>query len=230
MKICTADESTRLMKLIHMSRVVSSVSNRGVLIDVVTRWGVSCRLRRHRYFFQAKALRLSSVQGDDSCWQFLAPLLLSPHQVEPPPASSSSFYLHPSVSHPVSLRHVSLSHIPPQPFSPHSDSVSHYCSPGARCRILVSAGAIFPLVFSGQLLHCQCYYINRKQWSCYSAIYSTPPLSLHLPHLDAYLSLTKQIFVCWYFLLTHCGENCILLWSLFWWHSLFLLLFRLTGK
>lgn len=55
-------------------------------IDVVTRWGVSCRLRGERYFFQAEAVRLSSVQGDDSCWQFLAPLLLSPRQVKSPPS------------------------------------------------------------------------------------------------------------------------------------------------
>lgn len=59
-----------------------------MLIDVVTYLGVSCRLRRERDFFfsfsQAEALRLSSVQGDDSCRQFLAPLPLSPRQVKPP--------------------------------------------------------------------------------------------------------------------------------------------------
>lgn len=69
--------------------VVCSASNSGVLIDVVTHWGVRCRLRRERYFFQAQALRLSSVQGDDSRWQFLAPLPLSPRQVKSPPPSSS---------------------------------------------------------------------------------------------------------------------------------------------
>lgn len=45
----------------------SSVSNSDVQIDVVTCYGVSCRLRRKRVFFQAEALRLSSVQGDDKC-------------------------------------------------------------------------------------------------------------------------------------------------------------------
>lgn len=160
------------------SPAVSSVSNSDVLIDIVTHRGVSCRLRRERYFFQAEALRLISVQGDDSCWQFLAPLPLSPHQVKSPPTPPRrlplSRCLQPSVSRPVSPRHVSLSHVPPRPLSPPSDSVSHYLSPGARCSFSVSMGAIFPLVLSGPLLHCQCYYINRKQWSGYSATHSAP--------------------------------------------------------
>lgn len=180
MKLCTGELSSWLMRLIHTSHPVCSASNRGVLIDVVTRWGVSRRLRRERYFFQDQALRLSSVQGDDSCLtvfgsslSFSTPGKASPPP--PPPLSPLPRRLQPSVSHPVSLRHV-----PPHPLSPPSDSVSHYLSAGARCSVSVSMGAIFPLVLSGPLLHCQCYYINRKQWSGYSDTHSAPP---HTPGL-----------------------------------------------
>lgn len=106
------------MRLTHASRLVCSASNRGVLIDVVTRWGVSCRLRN---FFKPRLWGWAQFRVMTAAWQFLAPLLLSPRQVKSPSLLLLHLFLplsrrlQPRVSHPVSLRHVSWESRPSSP-------------------------------------------------------------------------------------------------------------------
>lgn len=166
---------------------------------------------RERYFCQAEALRLSSVQGDDSCWQSLAPLFLSPRQVKsspslpPPPSLSLAAFSPASLTLSLSVMFPG-SHVPPRPLSPPSDTVSHYLSPGARCSFSISMGAIFPLVLSGPLFTLSVLLYKQKTvvgLQCHSR--SSAPLTstshtwaLMPPtwiHNGIYLLLNKQLFV-----------------------------------
>ncbi len=188
MKLCRGDVSSYL---IHTSHLVSPASNRGVLIDVVTRQGVSCRLRRERYFFQAEALRLSSVQGDDSCWQFLAPLLLSPRQVKSPPLPLSSLSLasafSPSVSRPVCLPPSCLWET--RPSSPALTTLRQCQSlplPWRQMQLLRFNGSYFSTCSVWASFTLSVLLRKQKtviELQCHS--FSSAPFHLHLLHLGS---------------------------------------------
>lgn len=142
------------------SHLVSCASDRGVLIDVVTCWGVSWGLRRERYFCSGWGPEAKLSSG---WWQLLTAFGSSPSFSTPGKAPPSRC-LYPSCFW--KSRPSSPTLVPP------SDSVSHGLSPGARCRLSVSMAAVCS---AWAVLHCLHYYINRKQWSGYTAIHSAPP-------------------------------------------------------
>lgn len=155
-------ESLIKMGLSRGTHLVSCASDRGVLIDVVTCWGVSWGLRRERYFCSSRG---SKAELSSGWWQLLTafgsfPSFSTPGKVQPSPfCPGVSRCLFPSCFW--KSRPSSPTLMPPP------DSVSHCLSPGARCRLSVSMAAVCS---AWAMLHCPRYYINRKliRLHCYS--------------------------------------------------------------
>lgn len=119
-QMCWA-ERENLVKTGRGSHLVSCASDRGVLIDVVTCWGVSWGLRRERYFCSGWG---SEAELSSGWWQLLtafgsSPFFSTPGKVPPPRPLFPSFFWKSRPSSPTLV--------------PPSDSVSHCLSPGARC-------------------------------------------------------------------------------------------------
>lgn len=62
-----------------------SASNRGVLIDVVTRWGVSCRWEGERHFFHPRLWGWAQFRVMTALDSFWLLSFFSPRQVKSPP-------------------------------------------------------------------------------------------------------------------------------------------------